>query len=209
MAGEAPGGAAVHAGGGEGGEAQLVLAGGDVLDDSLQGLEVGDVLNGIAGLGQQSLVDDDAVALIAVTDGADLALGILQDVSVGVQLVEHIGAGQIVAELAPGVHSGGVAHDEHGGSLVLIHLGGQGVVVGAGSSGHDLDGHTGLLGVQASDLLQSLVGLGLEVQPVNTAGSLGALIGSGSLLAASDQTQNHDQGQHQSKKLFHTLIISF
>ena len=65
---EAPVGAALHAGGGEGGEAQLVLAGGDVLGDGLQLVEGLDVVDGVAGLLEQGLVDDDAVGLDDVGD---------------------------------------------------------------------------------------------------------------------------------------------
>ena len=56
MAGETPGGGAVQAGSGEGVEAQLGSAGVDVVGNGLQGSEVGDLLNGVAGLLQQSLL---------------------------------------------------------------------------------------------------------------------------------------------------------
>ena len=69
VAGEAPGGGAVQTGGGEGVEAQLGGAGVDVVGDGLQGLKVGDLVEGVAGLLQQSLVDDDAEGLVAVADG--------------------------------------------------------------------------------------------------------------------------------------------
>ena len=49
---------AVHTGGGEGREAQLVLAGGDVLGHLLQVVEALDVVNGVAGLLQQGLIGD-------------------------------------------------------------------------------------------------------------------------------------------------------
>ena len=58
---EAPVGGAIHAGGGEGGEAQLILPGGDVLGHLLQVGEGLDVVGGVACLLQQGLVVDQAV----------------------------------------------------------------------------------------------------------------------------------------------------
>ena len=167
MTGETPGGGGIHTGGSEGGEAQSVLVGGDGLSNFLQGGEILDVVSSEAGLLHQSGVDDDAVALIAVADGAQLAVLIIDVVSVGVQLVVDGGALQVQAVVGPVLGSSGVTHDEDGGSLFLVHLGGQGGVVLTGSGGNDLDLHTGLLGVQLGDLGQDFLGLGLEVQPVH------------------------------------------
>ena len=218
MAGEAPGGAAVHACGGESGEAQLVLAGGDVFHNSLQGLEVGDLVDGVAGFSKQGLVDDDAVALVAIADGAELAVCVIEHVSVGAQLVSNGSAGQVQAVLAPGVHSGGVADNEQGGCVGLVHLGGEGLVVGAGSGGDDLYGNAGLFGVHLGDLLQSLVGFGLEVQPVDGAcGGCALLSGSGALFcggcalcgscgfAACAQGEYHGKAENKCENLFHLL----
>ena len=223
MAGEAPAGAAVHAGGGEGGEAQLVLAGGDVFHNGLQGVKVGDLGDVVACLSQQSLVDDDAVALVAVADGAELSVRIIEHVLVGVQLIGNGGAGEIQAVVAPGVNSGLVANHEHGGGLTLVHLGGQGIVVGTGGSGDNLDRNTGLLGVHGGQLLQSLVRFGLEVQPVDGAlcgrgfsggfsrglsgGCLGG--GGGGGAAAGAQREHHDQCQKHCDGLFHFTFSPF
>ena len=161
----------------------------DVVSDSLQGGEVGDVVQSVAGLLQQSLVDDDAEGLIQAGQVADLI---------------------------------------QGGSLALSHLSGQSVGVGAGSSGDDLHGHAGLLGVDSGQSLPGLVSLGLKVQIIDLAGSggdglrglgglgLGGLLGlSGSLrlgsclglgggvAAASHERQSHGQSQDQCKQLFH------
>ena len=169
----------------------------DGLSNFLQSLEVLDVVFSEASLLQQLLVDDDAVALVAVADGTNLALSILQDIGVGVQLVEDVGIGQIQAVLAPSLDGGSVTDDEHGGSLGLVHLCGQSLVVGTGSSGDDLDGNTGLLGVHSGQLLQSLIGLGLKVQPVDGTGVLGC--------AAGKQTCDHQASQQQSNQLFHVF----
>ena len=212
MAGEAPAGVAAHGGGGEGVEAQLGGAGVDVLRNGLEGLKVGDVAELIAGLRQQILVDDDAVALIAVADGAELAVGVVEVVGVGGQLTRDGGAGQVVAVVAPGVHGGLVADDEHRGRRFLIHRGGQGLVVGAGRGGLDGDGHTGLFGVHGGDLLQGAVRLGLEVQPEHTAGGLGGVTVAGGLLgrlvAAGNEAESHNKCQDKRKILLHVSLIS-
>ena len=117
----------------------------------------------------QCLVGDDAVALVAVADGAELAVSVAEVVRIGGELLGNGGVLEVVAVLAPGVDSALIADDEHRGSGVLIHLSGQSLIVGAGGSRHDGDGNAGLLGVHGGDLLQSLVGLGLEVEPVNSA----------------------------------------
>ncbi len=210
MAGEAPAGVVAHGRGGESIEAELGSAGVDVLGDLLEGVEVGDVGEGVAGLLQQILVDDDAVALIAVADGAELAVVVIEVVGVGAQLVGDVGAGQVVAVVAPGADGGLVADDEHRRGFGLVHLGGQGLVVGAGGGGQNGDGHAGLLGVHAGDLLQRGVSLGLEVQPVNAAGGGGIAVAAAlcviRLVAAGDEGERHHKGKDQCKILFHDVI---
>ena len=192
----------------------------DVVSDSLQGSEVLDLVDGVAGLLQQSLVDDDAVGLEAVADGLQLA-GIVVEVElVGGQLTGDGGAGQIQSVLVPVLQAGLVADVVDGGSLGLGHLSGQGVGVGTGSGGDDLDGNAGGLGVELRQLLHGAVSLGLEVQVVDAAlsgggsglgsgcclggGSGGSLSGSGSgRTAAGSQAQNHNQSQQHSNQLFH------
>ena len=103
-----------------------------------------------------------------------------------------------------------------GGSLALSHLSGQSVGVGAGSSGDDLHGHAGLLGVDSEvqiidlagsggDGLRGLGGLGLGGL-LGLSGSLrlGSCLGlGGGVAAASHERQSHGQSQDQRKQLFH------
>ena len=181
----------------------------DVLGHGLQGLEVGDVAQLIAGFLQQGLVDDDTKGLIAVTNS--LGSAILNQVEVaGGHLVQHLGAGEIQAVVAPVQQGLGIAALEQGGSLALAHLSGQGGVVLAGGGGDDLDLNAGLLGVQLGQILPGLVSLGLEVQIIDLAGSGGcgvAIRGSrgGLSLAAAggQQTEAKGQGQQKRKYFFH------
>ena len=145
----------------------------DVVSDSLQGFEVGDLVDGVAGLLKQSLVDDDAERLVAVADRQRLAVFTLEVESVGGHLVHDGGAVQRIAVVAVGVDGTLVAALEEGRSGALVQLGGEGGVVGAGSSGDNLDGNAGLLGVGGGELLPGFVSLGLEVQVVDGAGRFG------------------------------------
>ncbi len=182
VAGEAPGGGAVHVAGGEGVKAQLGGTGVDVLGHGLQAVKVGDLVHGVAGLLHQIGVDDDAVALVAVADGHQLAGLVIEVVGVGVQLVGNSGAGEVHGVVGPVLHAGLVADDEQGGGIGLIHLRVELLVVGAGGGGDHLDLHAGLLGVELGHVLEHLVGLGLEVEPVDGAGGGGlAVVGSGGI----------------------------
>ena len=201
VAGEPPAGGTVHIGGGKGVEAQLRGAGVDVLHDGLQRFEVGDLVQLVAGLLEEVHIDDDAVALIAVADGAELAVLIIDVVGIGVQLVGDLGAGEIQAVVGPGVGAGLVAHDEQGGRVGLVHLSGQGLRIGAGSGGDHVHGDAGLLGVELRDLLKNFIGFGLEVQPVD-----GAILRVGH----GDQSEHEAQNESQSKDLLHCCIyLSF
>ena len=204
MAGETPGGGAVQTGGGEGVEAQLGSAAVDVVSDLLQGLEVGDVGDLIAGFLQQRLVHDDTVGLQAVADGDDLTVGVLQGIILGGQLVVHVAAAQVVAELTPGSHAALVAL-EQGGRVFLVHLGHQGGLIIAGGGGEDLDGHAGLLGVGGGQSLPGVVRLRLKVQIVHAAGGGVAALGLGVvlLLTAGHQRQGHHESKKHCKKLLH------
>jgi hypothetical protein len=71
MAGEAPAGGTVQTGGSEGVKAQLGSARMDIFHDGLEGGKVGDLGERVAGLLEQRGVDDDAVALVAITDRGD------------------------------------------------------------------------------------------------------------------------------------------
>ena len=210
MTGEAPAGGALQAGGAEGVKAQLGSAAVDVVGDLLQGLKVGDIGDLIAGLLQQSLVDDDAKGLIAVVDGHGLAVGILQVEVLGGHFLHDVGVIQRIAEIAIGVDGALVAHLEHGGRSGLVQLGGQHGVILAGGGGDDLDLHAGLLGVGLGQILPGLVGLGLEVQVIHGALGLRAAVCGG--LGAGYQGQSHDSGQDQCKSFLHdqfSFIIYF
>ena len=65
MAAEAPRGGAVQTCAGERGEAEFVLAGGDVLNNSLKSFKVGDFAYLMAGLFKQGLVDYKTIGLIS------------------------------------------------------------------------------------------------------------------------------------------------
>ena len=206
MSGESPGGGVVHIGGGECVEAQLAGLAVDILSNSLQTCEVLDLVHGVTRLLDEGGVDDDAVALIAVADGNELAVLIIEVVSVGIEFLRDRGVLQIKSEIAPVLDALLVADDKQSGSLGLVHLSGKGGAVGAGSRGNDLDLYALRLGVLLREILQGLVELRLEVQPVNGAalGGLGVgLAGFGSVLllvaavAAGYESKNHHCCQQQ------------
>ena len=202
MAGETPGGGAVHVGGGEGVEAQLCGAGVDILGNGLQTVKVLDLVHAVTGLLDEVGVDDDAVALVAVADGDQTAVRVIEVVGVGAQLLGDGGAGQIHGKLAPLLDAGLVADDEEGGRGALVHLGGERLAVAAGGGGDDLHGDTGLLGILGGQRLGGLIQLRLEVQPVN-----GTLIRSKS--GGACQRKDQDQRQHKRDCLFHVCSYSF
>ena len=208
---------AVHTGGGEGREAQLVLAGGDVLGHLLQVVEALDVVNGVAGLLQQGLIGDQAVALDNVTDAQHL-VAVFQGVGVAGQIACDLGAGQVVAVVLPVGQADRSVDLEQGGRIALGHLAHQGGLVLTGGGGDDRYGNTGLLGVLLGQILPGLILLGLEVQVVNLAcsgrGSGGAACGftgssgftgsggsaagaGGATAAANQQTGSHSGCQSQ------------
>ena len=208
MAGESPGGGTVQTGGGEGVEAQLRSAGVDVVGNGLQGLKVRDLVEAVAGLLQQRLVDDDAERLVAVADGDEL-VAVIQVEVVGGELLDKVGVLQIQRVFAPGLDGALVADLEHGGSGVLIHFRGQGVVVFAGRGGDDLNGHAGLLGVGLGKILPGLVGFGLEVQVIDLAvrrglhiGGLAGIIGLVAALAGRED-EDHDKRQCECDEFLH------
>ena len=171
---EAPVGRTVHAGGGESTiDAQLSLAGLDVVGDLLQVIEALDVVLSVAGGGQQFLVVDDAVGLDDVSDTGN-GVAVLQCEGVAGQLAVDIAAGQVKAVVLPVCQTHRAVDLEQGRSLALLHLAHQGGLILAGSGGHDGDRHAGLLGVGSSQILPGLILLGLEVQVVDLAGSCGS-----------------------------------
>ena len=207
---EAPVGAAVHTGGGESGEAQLVLAGGDVLGDLLQIIKALDVFNGVAGLLQQSLVGNQTIGLDHVADAGN-GVAVLQGKAVAGQLAIDLRILQIIAVILPAGQTHGAVHLEQGGGVGLGDLGGQLFLVGAGGGGQNSDGHTGLLGVGLGQILPVLILLRLEVQIIDLAGGSVAALGLGVvlLLAAGNQRQRHDESKDQCKKLLHDYYSFF
>ena len=159
----------VHAGRGESTvHAQLSLAGLNVVSNLLQVGKALDVLLLVTGSGQQFLVVDDAVGLNDVCNAGD-SVAVLQSEGVAGQLAVDLTAGQIVAVILPVSKTNRAVHLEQGRSLALLHLAHQGGLVLAGSGGDNGHGHAGLLSVDLSQILPSLILLGLEVQVVNLA----------------------------------------
>ena len=166
---EAPVGRTVHAGGGESTiNAQLSLAGLNVVGDLLQVIEALDVVLSVAGGGQQLLVVDDAVGLDDVSDTGN-GVAVLQCEGVAGQLTVQLAVGQVEAVVLPVCQTHRAVDLEQGRSFALLHLAHQGGLVLAGSSGDNGHRHAGLLGV-----LSILILLGLEVQVVDLAGSCGS-----------------------------------
>ena len=169
----------------------------------------------MAGLLKESLVYDDAEALVAVADGVGEAVAVGEVKGFGGHLVPDVGAGEIVAVLAPGCNGALIADLEHGGSFALVHLGGEGLFIGTGGCGDDLYGNAGLCGVGGGELLPCLVCFGLEVEVVDGAlgcGGFGCGCGRGSGcggccgsrgLAAGAQGKYHDQCEQHCDDLFH------
>ena len=233
MAGETPAGGAVEAGRGECVEAELVSAGMDVVSDSLQGFEVGDLIDGVASLLKQSLVDDDAECLIAVADRQGLAVFTLEVESIGGHLIHDGSAVERIAVVAVGVDGALIAALEQGRSGTLVKFGCEGGVIGAGSSGDNLNGNTSLLGIGCSELLPSFVSFGFEVQVIDRASSFGrgglfrlgfsgsgfvsgrgvSCLGRGVLFGlsgfglgcAGSQAKNHHERQKHCDDLFHGI----
>ena len=218
---------AVHTGGAEGREAQLVLAGGDVLGNLLQVGKALDVVNGVAGLLQQGLVGDQAVALDNVAN-TQRGVAVLQGVGIARQIAEDLGTGQIIAVILPVCQADRAIDLEQGGRIALGHLAHQRSLVLAGGGGHDGDGNTGLLGVLLGQILPSFVLLGLEVQVVDLAGCISGRLGRsgsgfslgfgagtgrgssrrGAAAAACQQTRSHSGCQSHRECLFCVHVFS-
>ena len=182
----------------------------------------------MTGLLKQRLVDDDAERLVAIAGAVGFAVLALDVEVLGGHLVEEIGAVERQAVFLPGVQAGLVAALEQGGSAVLRHFGGEGLAVGAGSCGDDLDGHAGQLGVLSSQFLPGSVCFGLEVQVVDlTLGSRGSgfvgcvrsgrggsvglrSLGGGFCIvlgAASEQAGDHGQSKQKRDEFLHFQFL--
>ena len=210
MTGVAPGGAGIHIVGREGVKAKRRGVGVDVLGDRLEAGEVLQLVHAVPRLLDEVGIDDDAVALEAVADGDQLAAVVIQVVGVGVELLGDRRAGQVERVVAPVLDGVGVADDEQGRRRALIHLGGQGLAVGAGGGGDDLDVDAGLVLVERGELLQRVVGLGLEVQPIDAARRGGGLVRRSGVFrrgvvpaAAGDERERHHKRKGQCQDLFH------
>ncbi len=119
----------------------------DIVCNCLERVKIVYLVDAVTGLLQKSLVYDDAEALVAVADGVGEAVLIGEVEGVSGHLIPNVGVGEVVAVLAPSINGALVANLEHGGSLALVHLGGEGLLIGAGGGGDYLHGNAGLLGV--------------------------------------------------------------
>ena len=223
VGGVAPAGGVIHAGGSEGTvNAELVLAGLDVIGASLQLVEGVDVLGLVAGLLEELLVVDDAVALLNPVDTQILAVG-LQCQGVVDELTAELGVGKIGAVVLPVLKAGGAVDLEQRRSGALGHLGLELLLVGVGGGGHDLDLDALLLLVRLGDLLPLLVDLGLELEEVDLSGvTRGSRAGAGGATAAHEaQTKDCGRGAGEAQELpsahfvlhynppFHTVAAPF
>ena len=116
VSGHAPAGRVVHVGGNKGIKAQLAGAAVNVGSHGLEACEVLDVGDVVAGLCDEVGVGDDAVALVAVAHGDELAALVIQVVGIGVELRLDGRALEVQCEVAPLLDAGGIADDEHGRS---------------------------------------------------------------------------------------------
>ena len=161
-------------------DTEVGLLGLHVLDDLLELVEALDLVDG-GGLGtlhaevllEDGGVVDDAVALDGQRDAHDLALVALEGHGLIGQLLGEVGVGQVGGVVLPVAVAHGTVEVEQRGRVGLGDLGLQGLLVGAGSGGDDLDVHTGLLGVGGRDVLEGLLRLGLEVEEVDASGAVG------------------------------------
>ena len=129
----------------------------DVFGNCLQGSEVLDVINTVACLCEESLVDDDTETLIAVTDGAELAVCIIEVVCIEVELVCDLCVLEVEAEVTPCVDCGAVTYDEECRRIGLVHLSGKCLLICTGSSGNDLYGNACLSCICCCDFLKDCI----------------------------------------------------
>ena len=139
----------------------------DVFHDGFEGGKVGNFGERVTGLLKQGGVDDDAEALIAVTKASHFA-GFFEEVEViGGLLGVDFRAGKVIEEVTPGVESCFVAAlEQRRRGCALVHLGGQGLGIGAGGSGDDGDRHAGHFGILRGERLPCGIGFRLEVEIV-------------------------------------------
>ena len=87
----------------------------DVFSNFLEGCEVLDVLYCITGLCKEFLVNDYSKALVAVANGAKLAVCIVEVVCVRGKLVGNLRTSEIVCIFTPASYSTFVTNDEERG----------------------------------------------------------------------------------------------
>ena len=108
-------------------------------------------------------------------------------------MLVDLGILEIIAVVLPVGQADRAVDLEEGRAVALLHLGHERGLVVAGGRGHDIDGDTGLLGVELGQLLPLRVLLGLEVEVVD--GALGG--------RRHGQREAQGQGQNQSNDFLH------
>ena len=184
----------------ERGESEFVFSGGDVFGNLLQGLEVGDVGNFIAGLFEESLVDDDAVGLGHISNAADGAVGALQSKGVVGEFLGDSGIGEIRAVFFPGFKTDRTVDLEQGGSIRLGDFRSQSLFVLAVGSGGDINLNAGFLGVLLGQFLPLCIRFGLEVQIVHVAFLIAAAAIAAAAGFAGRETGYCGSNQHSRRK---------
>ncbi len=139
----------------------------DILGNGLETGEVLDFVHRVTGLLDEGGVGDDAVALVAVTDGDELAVLVLEVVGFGVQLFRDSGIGEVKSEIAPVLNALLVADYEECRRIGLVHFGCESGAVGAGGCGNNLYLYALGFLVLLGKTLKSFVDFGFEVKPVN------------------------------------------
>ena len=175
---EPPVGAGVHAGGGEGAQhAQLLAARLDILGYGLERFKIVDLVGGLNHravqrhiLVQEGAVVDEAVRLDHIRDSQHLPV-LDEGEVIAFEVAVERGIAQVQAIVPPGFQAHGAVDLKQRGRIRLLHLGPQGVLIGAGGGGHHRDGHAGLLRVGLGQRLPLLGLFGLEVEVVDRAGS--------------------------------------
>ena len=139
----------------------------DVLSNGLEAVEVFDFVHCVACSLNVIGVNNDAVALVAVADGNELAVSVFEVEVFGLELFCDSCVGEVESILVPILNALLVADYEQCRRIGLIHFSGKGLSVCTRSSGNDLNVYALSFLVLLSKALEGLVELGLEVQPVN------------------------------------------
>ena len=198
---ETPVRAGVKAGGGECTlDTELVLAGLHVVGNCLQGIEIIDFVHG-SGLGsvegevlvEDVLVVDQAVGFHHVRHTDNLVAILESHILVG-ELLVHIRFGHVGGVLLPVLVTDRAVHLEQGRGLGLGNLRLQGLLIGAGCRGLDLDLNALLLGVFLGQGGPLISRLRLKVQVIDLA--LGVVAGSGASTSGKGSEGHCSDGRH-------------